>query len=382
MYQYRSFHKKSVFAKIFQITARIFGLLLGGVFIFSGFVKAIDPLGFAYKIQDYLTAFGPLFERFSVLALPTSIALSSLELIVGLLLFFNLFVKGASSLALLFMCVMLPFTFYVAQTNPVTDCGCFGDAVIIDNWTTFYKNIVLTILAIVVFSYRKKFRSILVKPVRRVLLVLFLSGSVGLSIYCYLYLPMIDFRPYKIGVNIAESKAIPKGEQGDVYETLLIYEKDGIQQEFTIKNYPKDDSTWVFVDQKVNLISKGYEPPIHDFNIIDQFGDDILDDILVSYKKIYLLVMYDLNKASEKGAVGAENNYYKKALSENGSIFIALTGSGENDIHDFRKKTGVSFPVYFCDPTVLKTIIRSNPGLLIIENKIITAKIPWRKFNS
>jgi uncharacterized membrane protein YphA (DoxX/SURF4 family) len=381
MYQHRHFSKKSASAKIFEVVARISGILLGSVFIFSGFVKVIDPLGFTYKIQDYLTAFGPFFEHFSFFALPVSIAMSSLELIIGLLLFFNIFTKEASYLSLLFMCIMLPFTLYIALTNPVTDCGCFGDAVIISNWATFYKNIVLTILAVIVFLYRKNFQSIFAKNVRWILLVLFILVSIGLSVYCYLYLPVIDFRPYKIGVNIEEGRAMPEGEPGDVYETLLIYEKDGIRQEFTISDYPKNDSAWVFVDQKVTLISKGYEPPIHDFNIIDKFGDDILEDVLIAYKKIYLLVMYDVNTSSEKGAIGAENDYYKKALSENGSIFIALTGSDENDINAFREKTGVSFPFYFCDPTALKTIIRSNPGLLIIENKIITDKIPWRKFN-
>lgn len=374
-YRHLSKPKNSILSKSFKVIAHVCRVLLGAVFIFSGFVKIIDPLGFTYKIEDYLTAFGPFFEQFSFFALPVSIILSSAELIIGLLLFFNIFTRQTSFFSLLFMCVMLPLTLYIALTDPVSDCGCFGDAIIISNWATFYKNTVLITLAIIVFLYRNNFQSILLKYVQRIVFSVFILISIALSVYCYLYLPIIDFRPYKIGVDIEEGMNIPEGEQGDVYETTLIYEKNGIQEEFTINDYPKNDSTWTFVDQKNTLISEGYEPPIHDFSIIDEYGDNILEDILYGNHSSILLIMYDLNKSSVKGAKRAEDLFKQTNVP-----FYALTGSSEEDIKKFVEETGVTYPFYFTDPTTLKTIVRSNPGMVFIKDKIIVDKKPWRRF--
>ena len=218
-------------------------ILLGLVFVFSGFVKAIDPLGFTYKIEDYLRAFGGVFEQFSVVAFGVAVALSTLELLIGLNLIFKVKLKLSILLALLFMAVMTPLTLYIALKNPVSDCGCFGDALVISNWATFYKNIVLTALAVLLLIFYNKIRPLFVPRIQTVLLVCFIGVGISLSVYCYRHLPIIDFRPYKIGVNIPNAMVVPQDAIPDKYSTTFIYKKDGVEKEFTLENYPKGDST-------------------------------------------------------------------------------------------------------------------------------------------
>ena len=354
--------------------------LVAIVFIFSGFVKAIDPLGFTYKIEDYLRAFGGIYESFAVVAFPSAILLSTLELFIGLNLLLKVHIKLTSILALLFMLVMTPLTLYIALNNPVTDCGCFGDALVISNWATFYKNLVLITLIITLLILNKKIANSLKPKAQTIISLAFIGVGVGLSIYCYLYLPLIDFRPYKIGVNIPNAMLIPENAPTDEYSTNFIYEKNGVQKEFTLENYPKGDSTWKFVDQKSVLLSKGYVPPIHDFTIVNGQFDDITEKIIYNQDSTYLLIMFDVNKSSEEGAKKAEV-IYQKAL-KSGITFYALTGSVDEDVQDFIQKTGVTFPFCKTDPITLKTIIRANPGLVLIKNGTVVNKWNWRDFET
>ena len=364
-----------------QVAFLVIRLLLAVVFIFSGFVKLIDPLGFAYKIEDYLIAFGSFFVSFTPLALPASIALSTFEMVLGLCLLFRIHIRYTALFTFLFMCVMTALTLYTFIANPVSDCGCFGDAVILSNSATFYKNVVLLALTILFLIYAKQLKSTL-SPIKEWgVLAFFVVIGVALSIYCLAYLPLIDFRPYKVGTDIQAAMSIPDGAKGDVYETTFIYEKDGVQQEFTLENYPKNDSTWVFVDQKNVLISKGDTPAITDFSIFDAYYDDITYDVL-NYDEgnVYLLVMYDVNKASEKGAIYAEKIY--KEAEARGDMFLALTASSESDIEMFVRKTGVTYPFFATDPITLKTIVRSNPGLLLLNKGKVMDKWSWRELKS
>lgn len=353
-------------------------IIVGLVFVFSGFVKAIDPLGSTYKIEDYLTAFGSFFAQFSYIAFPSAIALSTLELLIGICFLFKIKLKGMSILALIFMAVMLPLTLFIALNNPVTDCGCFGDAIVLDNWTTFYKNIVLIAFILIVLIFNKRMRDMFLPKVEWFLMGLIMAASIGLSVFSYNHLPLLDFRPYKVSVNIPQKMQIPEGAAVDKFDTKLIYEKNGQQKEFTIDNYPKDDSTWVFVEQKTKLISKGYEPPIHNFHIVDQNQNDITDYVLNYRGTVNLLCMYDLNKSSQKGAKKAEILYQK--IKAQGALFYALTASSDEEIEVFRKQTGVTFPFCKTDPITLKTIVRGNPGLMTIKNGTIIGKWNWRDF--
>jgi len=365
-------NKKIKTTDIILNTSRI---LLALVFIFSGFVKAIDPLGLTYKIEDYFTAFGSSFDVVKPLAFYLSIFLSSFEMLLGLNLLFRVQQRLTAGLTLLFMLVMTPLTLYIALYNPVSDCGCFGDALKLTNWQTFFKNIVFLTLAVLVFVFSRKKHPFFLATVEWVLTICFLLFGIGISTYAYNHLPLIDFLPYKKGVNIPESMYVPNDAPADKYQTTFIYERNGVQKEFTLDNYPKDDTTWVFVDQKTILISEGYKAPIHDFHIVDTNYEDITDKVIYSKGYTWLLVMYDLNKTSNKGAAIAEHFFEK--IKGNNAAFYALTASGETDIATFKKRTGVTYPFCNTDPTTLKTMIRANPGLILIKNGNIVGKWHW-----
>ncbi len=375
-------NKSQFFKKLFPKSVPLFmiivRILLALVFIFSGFVKAIDPLGSTYKFEDYFHAFGGFFEKLSFIAFPAAIILSSLELLIGLSFLFKIKIRKTSVMALLFMLVMTPLTLYVAINNPVTDCGCFGDALVISNWATFYKNVALILLVILFLIYSKKMKSLFLPRIENIAILAFILIGCSVSVYSYRHLPMIDFRPYKIGVNIPASMVVPENSPTDKYETTFIYEKDGLKKEFTLENYPKGDSTWKFVDQKSVLLSHGYKAPIHDFTIVNAQYEDITEDIITNPGSTYLLIMYDINKASEKGAKKAEA-IYKKAINS-GIKFYALTASSDDEVQEFIQKTGVTYPFCKTDPITLKTIIRANPGLVLITKGTIKGKWNWRDF--
>jgi hypothetical protein len=352
--------------------------LFGLVFVFSGFVKAVDPLGMTYKLQDYFTALGGMFYSLSDNALILAIALSAIELFIGLNLVFAIQIRRTAFFGLLFMLVMTPLTLWIALKNPVSDCGCFGDALKISNWETFSKNVVLLALIIAVLFTTRPHQKFFILWVEWIAMVIFIGTGIGISAYAYNHLPQIDFLPYKKGVNIAEAMKIPENAPTDKYETTFIYEKNGTQKEFSLENYPKDDSTWVFVDQKTTLVEEGYKPPIHDFTIYNQQFEDIVPEIIAYEGYTYLVVMYELNKASDEGAKRVQKLFEKY---ENTNVrFYVLTASADEDIEAFVQKTNVTFPFYKSDPITLKTIIRANPGLVLIKNGTITGKWHWKDF--
>ncbi len=345
--------------------------IFGGVFVFSGFVKAIDPLGFTYKMEDYLQAMGPSMEQFSSLALIAAIALSAIELLIGVNFILGVRIKETSWMAALFMAVMTPLTLWIAIKNPVTDCGCFGDALIIGNWTTFWKNIALDVLLVIIFLLMKYHHSFFGKHTQWVLVVYTFLFSCGLSVYSLEFLPPIDFRPYKIGNNLLKEMEIPEDAPVDSFDVKLIYAKDGIEKEFTLQDYPKGDSTWTFVDQKTILVKEGYKPPIHDFSIITEDGE-ITDIVLENPGYTFLLISPDLTKACLK-ASDKLNQIYEYA-QQNDYGYIMLTASVGNDIEIYKTATGAKYPIATTDKTTLKTIIRANPGLMLIKDATVLNK--------
>lgn len=349
-------------------------LLTGAVFVFSGFVKAVDPLGTVYKIEDYLHAFDGMWIHLSVMAFPAALVLIALELMVGIQLLLMLRFRANAVIAFIFMLIMTPLTLYIAISNPVTDCGCFGDALKISNWHTFLKNVVLLTITFVLFMFRYKFKSFFLPPVEYGLAILFFIFSGAFMTYNLLHLPVLDFRPYKVGVNIPQAMSVPKGAPVDEYRYSFAYKKDGVIKEFGLDALP--DSTWTFVEQKSEMITKGYEPPIKDFSILDGDYRDIGPDILSYPGKTYLLILYDVNKASSKG-VQKINEYFASRYTQN-LRFYGVTASSSQEVDAFKKKHWLTFPVYSADPVFLKTIIRANPGMMVIENGIITGKWSWR----
>ena len=355
-----------------KIIVEISRIILGIVFVFSGFVKAVDPLGGAYKIIDYFSAFELSALDFS--AVPLSFIQAAIEFGVGVCLLAGVYRRFTSFLVLLIMLFMTPLTLYLAIANPVTDCGCFGDALVITNWQTFYKNIFLLIGAINIFMWYRYMIPFFTRKNYFYAALWIYVFIIGLSVYCFYYLPVIDFRPYKIGVNIPKSMEIPENAEHAVYDTRLIYSKDGKQKEFTINNYPKDDDSWTFVDSKPYLVKKGYEPPVHDFFITDSDGYDITEEILSNSSYIFLLVTLNLDKANDAN-VDKINDIYDFSKNK-GYDFYTLTSSSSDEIKRWIENTGAEYPFCTMDEITLKTIIRSNPGLLLIKNGTIINKWP------
>jgi uncharacterized membrane protein YphA (DoxX/SURF4 family) len=349
-------------------------LLLGAVFIFSGFVKALDPMGTMYKNQDYLSAFG--LDFFNFLALPLAFVQIAVEFGMGVCLLLGIFRRFHAILFLIFMCLMTPLTLYLALENPVTDCGCFGDALIITNWQTFFKNVFLLTAAVVVFFWYKWITSFYSKKSKFKVFLFAYAFIVAVSVYCYIYLPIWDFRPYKTGANLPELMTIPEGIPADEYETALIYSKNGVEQVFTLDDYPKGDTTWTFVDTKTQLIKKGYEPPIHDFSITDEEGDNITEDVLSDSSYIFLLIAHKLESASDS-KIDRINEIYDYSIL-NRYKFYCLTSSGADEIREWKEHTGAEYPFCIVDDVALKTIIRSNPGLLLLKGGTVINKWPNR----
>lgn len=345
--------------------------LLGAAFVFSGFVKAVDPLGFFYKLQDYLTAFG-LIEWFpSGLPLLLGIVLSATEFCVGVFLFLGIRRKIATTLALLLMSVMTPLTLYLALENPVSDCGCFGDAWVLTNWQTFGKNIVLLLAAGTVFKWRARLVRFVTYKLEWMLSMYTILFVFALSSYCLRNLPILDFRPYKIGANIKAGMELPEGAKPSVFETRFVLEKNGERREFTLDDYP--DSTWTFVESRTVLKEKGYEPPIHDFSMLSlDSGEEITDSVLSDKGYTFLLVTHRMESADD-GNIDLINEIYDYSV-ERGYGFYALTASSEEEIELWRDKTGAEYPFCQMDDITLKTIIRSNPGLLLLKEGTILNK--------
>ncbi|MFO7827690.1 MAG: DoxX family protein [Bacteroidales bacterium] len=353
---------------------KISRLILGIVFIFSGFVKAVDPLGSTYKFIDYFDAFSLEFLSFA--AFPLAVLLSALEFVIGFSLIFATKQKITAWITLIFIGFFTILTFFLAIFNPVTDCGCFGDAIIMSNWETFWKNVFLMIFTIIVFINRKKFEIYWKSSRQWLIIIITFIFIVSVSLYSYNNLPIIDFRPYNVGANIPEKMIIPEDAPKAEYETKLLYEKGGKIVEFSLDNLP--DSTWEWVETKNILVKEGYTPPIHDFSIQTPDGNDITDIILNDPKFTFLMIAYDLNKANTKNI--EQINQLAQYCQKSGKCnFICLTASVESEINEFKKETEAPYMFYSTDEITLKTIVRANPGIVLLKKGIVLNK--WHHRN-
>ena len=364
--------------KALHITGSIARTLLALTFLFSGFVKAVDPLGTVYKIQDYLhEGFGGVFQWAIPAAGVAAVCLIALEWLLGIAMLLNVRTQWTSWITLLFYCIMTPLTLYIAIANPVSDCGCFGDALVITNWQTFWKNIILLLLSICLVICRKAIPELFSWWMEIIIALAALGSVAGIMGYSYTHLPQIDFRPYKVGNHIPTLMEIPDDAEVDQYEITLIYAKDGKEQTFTLENYPKGDPEWTFVDQKSVLIKKGYVPPIHDFEIETLEGDYVTQDILESEEPVALVVMYDLTKTDT-----TQLEKLMHMIHEYPRVYF-LTASGEEEIFAFAEELGwdeeTTYSTFcFTDPITLKTIVRANPGVIVVQNGTIIDKYNLR----
>ena len=348
-------------------------IIVGIVFIYSGFVKGIDPLGSDYKFTDYFNAFGMGWMNATTLFF--SFALSLVEFLIGIALLFNLWVSRMAWGSLLFMAFFTPLTLVLALTNPVSDCGCFGDAMILTNWQTFWKNIILLLLAIMIFMYRKEYKSSLSLMGQFSFLTLAGAGMLCLSIYCYRHLPVLDFRPYAVGKNITEGMRLPEGAEPDQYEVTLKYKnkQTGEVQSFTEENYPWQDTlNWEYESSSERLVKKGYITPIHDLVIEHPTLGNITEEILEDDNHTILAVAYNLTQSDVQYQPAI--NRLAEYAQEKGIRFYGLTSSSERDIETYKKRYHVPYEFCTADEIQLKTMIRSNPGVIILREGTILDK--------
>lgn len=354
-----------------QALFRILRILLGALFIFSGIVKCIDPTGGAIKIEDYFIAWGWLSSPWW-LCMTLSVLQNIIEFTAGFMLISGVFLNVASFITLAFMVFFTPLTLYIALANPVSDCGCFGDALKITNWQTFGKNIVFLAMAILVFLWRnidgnggKMWRQLAMTAMGVVVAGLVTMKGITDE-------PMMDFRPFAVGTDIKASMTIPEGAPMTEYKTTFILEKDGVRKEFDEVNYPYEDSTWVFIDSKSDVVKEGYVPPITDFSFVTPDGEDVSEILLGSTSPVFLAISPKLEKADADQM--AKLGHQFELAQNNGFDFFLATSSSSSEFIRADSLAGFALNYLQADETLLKTIVRSNPGLIILQNGVVVAK--------
>lgn len=356
-----------------KLIRNICRILIGILFIYSGFVKGVDPLGSAYKFTDYFNAFH--MSWLVPAALYFSFALAIAEFLIGICLFLNIKTKAAAWGAMIFMAVFTPLTLILAIKNPVTDCGCFGDALVLSNWETFGKNVILLGLALVVFYNKRKFKSLFNFLEQTILFVGSAVFIFCIAFYSLRHLPILDFRPYAIGKNISEGMNLPAGTPHDEYEITLKYKNknSGEVKEFTEQDYPWQDTlTWEYVSSSEKLIKEGYKAPIHDFVIEHPEMGDITQDILQDKGYTFLLVAYNINKTNP--ANQEKINRLADYAQQQGYRFYGLSASLPDEVRRYAGQHGVTYTFCAVDEIQLKTMIRSNPGLILLREGTILGK--------
>ncbi|MBU2558070.1 MAG: DoxX family protein [Bacteroidetes bacterium] len=345
--------------------------LVGIIFIFSGFVKGVDPLGTAYRIEDYFIAYGT--EWASGLALLLSILLSTAEFVIGMALVTGLHLRVTSWFLLIMMLFFTGITYYDALYEPVPDCGCFGDAIKLTNWETFYKNIIMMVFVLLIFFNRKRFKINLTRSFQWILVILFFVGFGYFSLYNYKHLPLIDFRAWKVGEQLN-----PDGEQETLVYLTYRNIETGETQEYLSPDYPWDDEQWLenweFVDQRTVLLG---EQPEHGLFAEDADGNEMTQVILES-PHLLVFVSHDLTEIPPEALEKIHS--IEKRIAENGSGIVWLTSTLPDEVAEFQEKYDFFYEVYFADDIVLKTMVRSNPGLIWMHNGEVMDKWHYNDF--
>lgn len=355
-----------------RITAvNVCRFVLAATFIFSGYVKAIDPLGTLYKLKDYAAAMSLNGLLPDWVLVGVAIALGALEFALGVFMLFAVRRHVVSRITLAFMTAMTVLTLWIFVADPVKDCGCFGDALKLTNGETLLKNIVLIACAALVAWRPADMARFISRSNQWIVRYYTVAYIVITSVYCLYTLPIFDFRPYHVGMNIKQGMEIPEGAEQPEFESTFLLKKNGETHEFTLDNYP--DSTWEYVDTRTVQTKKGYEPPIHDFALTScDTGEDITEQVLTKKGYTFLLVSPRLAVADDSN-FGDIDQIYEYA-EENGADFYCVTASANDEIERWRDLTGAEYQFCNADETTLKTMIRSNPGLMLLKDGTIIDK--------
>ncbi|MCM5662817.1 BT_3928 family protein [Galbibacter mesophilus] len=342
-------------------------IIVGLLFVISGLIKLNDPVGFSFKLEEYFSPSVLNLDFLAPYALAIAVFIVIFETLLGVMLLVG-FQRKFTVWSLLLMILFFTFlTFYSAYFNKVTDCGCFGDAIKLTPWQSFSKDVVLLLLILILFFGRKYISKFSFAG-----LITFISLILctGYAYYVYNHLPVVDFRPYKIGVNIPEAMGTPEGAPEAVYEYHWKFDVNGTEKIVkTNGDYPDVDGD--FIDVETTLLQKGYEPPIHDFTM-ELDGSNYTEEIM-SWEKVMVVVSRNIQTANREG-LEKMKIMADRAKSE-GYKVIGLSASNEEQLAPIKEKYGLNFDFYFCDLTTVKTIVRSNPAVLELRKGTITQKL-------
>ncbi len=353
------------------IIVNVCRLVVAATFIMSGYVKGIDPLGTQYKLQDYAAALHLQEYMPDWLTLWGAVALAAFEFTLGVLVMFAIRRRVVSKVLAALMVVMTAITVWIYIADPVKDCGCFGDAITLTNAQTLAKNIVLLACTAAMAWWPLAMPRLISKSNQSIVINYTAVYILVTSMACLYRLPVFDFRPYHVGADLRKGMEIPDGAEQPEFATTFIMRKGGVTKEFTLENYP--DSTWEFVDSKTVQTKKGYEPPIHDFSItLATTGEDITQEVVNDPGYTFLLLSPHLENADDSN-FGDIDQIYEYA-AEWHIPFYCLTASTEKGINRWRDITGAEYPFAITDETTLRTMIRSNPGLMLLKDGKVIRK--------
>ncbi|WP_316796184.1 BT_3928 family protein [Pedobacter agri] len=357
---------------------------VGILFIFSGLIKANDPLGFGYKLQEYFEVFHMNF--LSGAATGIAILLCTLEIVLGALLLLGFWSKKVAWGLLLLIIFFTLLTFVSAAFKVVTSCGCFGDAIPLTPWQSFSKDLILLVLILIIFYYKEHIQPLFKKEVtQRNIAIAVTLISLGFGIFTYNVLPIIDFLPYKVGVHIPSQMVIPPGEKPDEYEIMyhLVNKKTKEEKDMSDKAYLKTeiwkDNNWEIVGDPIqHLVKKGYEPKIKDLKITDASGTDYTKELIENPYYSLVFVAYDLNNTNQP-AIGKLNALAINATKQFNIRTVLLTANSAQDAESFIKKNNLFSEVFFADAVPLKSMVRANPGVILLKNGVVVNK--WHYHN-
>lgn len=349
---------------------------VGILFIISGLIKANDTIGFSYKLVEYFEIFN--FTAFVPFAVPLAMVICIFEIISGFALLLGVYARLNAWLLLLLIVFFTLLTGYSAITNKVTDCGCFGDAIKLTPVQSFEKDLVLLVLILIIFFGVSHIKPLFNKAIVHIGLFTAFLVSTFFTIYTYMFLPVKDFLPYKIGNNIYELTLTPENAEKDIIEMNFIYEKGGKEFEFDMNHLPSEEDGYTYVDRKDKLIKKGYHPPIHDFKIYDSTGVEFTEKFFTDkgYKLVLVQTKLDEGRTSQEKAIQATVDHFVSLKKGN---FWALSSSSTDEIKAYKNQHNLNYFHYNMDAIPLKSMVRSNPGLILLKDNVVVKK--WSCYN-
>ncbi|RYD52017.1 MAG: DoxX family protein [Sphingobacteriales bacterium] len=361
--------------KVFLWLLRI---VVGGLFIFSGLVKANDPLGLSYKMDEFFEVWN--WQGFRSWSLILSIIMIGFEIIAGGALLLGYAQRFFAPLLLALITFFTFLTAYVLFSGKIKECGCFGDCIKISNTETFWKDVALLVMAIVLYIFRKRVTPIIRTPFSTALMLLTAFFAFGIQVWALEHLPFHDCLPYKKGVNLFQGTKPPPGSTPDVYETVLVYQKDGVKKEFNETNFPWEDSTWTYVDTRTKLVKEGNATPaIKDFSLTDAEGNDHTEEVLTAPAYGLLWFVKDVDKARTDN-LDRLQTLAAEVRKSGGGVYM-LSSSTKVATEQFVAAQKLqAFDVLYVDGTASKTALRSNPGLMILKDGVVQGKYSFRDY--